>query len=150
MASQKPLLTSTTAHSIATNEEHRSLYLSYIENCNAHNFNAMETFYTSPININDKSWSPSEVTAQFKPIVAGFPDWHWTIRHLTIENSYIAVHLNVAGTHQDSFNGIQPTGRRVTASQFTLYRLEDGKFTDVWDLIDINSVIDQIKLGNLE
>ncbi|KAK1249610.1 hypothetical protein MKX08_009613 [Trichoderma sp. CBMAI-0020] len=145
MASQDPVSASTAAQTIAANDEHRSLYLSYIEHCNAHNFSAMEAYYTSPININDKPWSPAEVTAQFKPLVAAFPDWHWTIRHLTIENGYIALHLSVTGTHKGEFQGIQPTGRRVTSSQFTLYRLQDGKFTDVWDLIDINSVVDQIK-----
>lgn len=145
MASQDPLSASTAAQTIAANDEHRSLYLSYIEHCNAHNFSAMEAYYTSPININDKPWSPSEVTAQFKPLVAAFPDWRWTIKHLTIENGYMALHLSVTGTHKGEFRGIQPTGRRVMTSQFTLYRVRDGKFTDVWDLVDINSVIDQIK-----
>jgi predicted ester cyclase len=150
MASQNTLSASEAAQTLAVNDEHRSLYLSYIEYCNAHDFNAMEKFYASPININDKPWSPSEVTAQFKPLVAAFPDWHWTIRHLTIENGYIALHSSVTGTHQGEFRGIQATGRHVTTSQFTLYRLEDGKFTDVWDLIDINSVVDEIKQIKLE
>lgn len=57
----------------------------------------------------------------------------------------MALHLSVTGTHKGEFRGIQPTGRRVMTSQFTLYRVRDGKFIDVWDLVDINSVIDQIK-----
>ncbi|KAL7902890.1 hypothetical protein HDV63DRAFT_399780 [Trichoderma sp. SZMC 28014] len=110
------------AQTLALNDEHRSLYLFYIEHCNAHNFNAVEAYYASPININDEPWSP---------LVAAFPDWHWTIRHLTIENGYMALHLSVTGTHQGEFHGIQASGRRVATSQFTLYRLKDGKSTDV-------------------
>ncbi|OBT44129.1 hypothetical protein VE00_04860 [Pseudogymnoascus sp. WSF 3629] len=126
-------------------EERRALYLSYIEYCNAHNFKAMESFYTSPINVNDEPWAPSKATAQFKPLIAAFPDWHWEIRNLTIEGDYLALHLRVTGTHRGTFQGIEPTGCRVTASQFTLYHLVDGKFADVWDLVDTDSVIKQIE-----
>lgn len=133
--------------SAAQNEEYRALYLSYIEYCNAHNFKGMESFYTSPININDEPWAPSKVTAQFEPLIAAFPDWHWEIRHLTIEGDYIALHLRVTGTHRGTFQGIEATGCRMTTSQFTLYHVVDGKFADVWDLVDTDSVIKQIEQG---
>lgn len=129
----------------AQNEEQRALYLSYIEYCNAHNFEAMESFYTSPINVNDEPWAPSKVTMQFKPLIAAFPDWHWEIRNLSIDGDYLALHLRVTGTHQGIFQGIEPTGCRVSASQFTLYHLVDGKFANVWDLVDMESVRKQIK-----
>ncbi|KAL5346025.1 hypothetical protein ACLOAV_009056 [Pseudogymnoascus australis] len=129
------------------NEERRALYLSYIEYCNTHNFKAMESFYTSPININDEPWAPSKVTAQFEPLIAAFPDWHWEIRNLTIEGDYLALHLKVTGTHRGTFQGIEPTGCCVATSQFTLYHLVDGKFADVWDLVDTDSVIKQIEKG---
>ena len=40
--------------------------------------------------------------------------------------------FTVTGTHLGAFQGIEATGRRVTISEFTLYRLEDGKFAEVW------------------
>lgn len=129
----------------AASEELRALYYSYLEHCNAHKFKGMESFYTSPININDEPWAPSKVTEQFGPLIAAFPDWHWEIRHLTIENGFIALHFRITGTHQGNFHGIEPTGRLITTTQFTLYRVEEGKFTDVWDDLDIDSIVKQIK-----
>jgi predicted ester cyclase len=126
-------------------EEYRELYQLYLEHCNSHNFEAMESFYTSPLNVNDEPWDPKKVTAQFKPLVTAFPDWHWEVKHLTIEGDFLALHFTVAGTHKGNFQGIEPTGRRVTTSQFTLYHVVDGKFADVWDLLDIESVVKQIK-----
>jgi predicted ester cyclase len=41
----------------------------------------------------------------------------------------------------------QATGRRVTISEFTLYRLEDGKFAEVWDLADMDALMRQIGQG---
>ena len=32
----------------------------------------------------------------------------------------------------------------MTVSEFTLYRLEDGKFAEVWDLTDMDAVMRQI------
>ena len=36
--------------------EHRSLYLSYLEYCNEHDFDRMASFYTSTIKVNDVLW----------------------------------------------------------------------------------------------
>jgi hypothetical protein len=45
------------------------------------------------------------------------------------------------------FQGIEATGRRVTFSEFTLYRVEDGKFAGVWDLTYMDAVTRQIGQG---
>ncbi|KAF4464479.1 aspartate--tRNA ligase mitochondrial [Fusarium albosuccineum] len=125
-------------------DEYRALYQLYLEYCNAHNFEAMKSFYTSPLSVNDEYWSPDKVTAQFQPIITAFPDWHWEMRNLTIQGDYLALRFRVTGTHLGDFQGIKATGRRVAATQFTLYHVEDGKFAEVWDLTDIQSIIEQI------
>ena len=73
-----------------------------------------------------------------------FPDWHWEARNLVVDGDYIAVHFTVTGTHRGAFQGIEATGRRVSISEFTLYRVEDGKFAEVWDLTDMDAVMRQI------
>jgi predicted ester cyclase len=35
----------------------------------------------------------------------------------------------------------------VTISEFTLYRVEHGKFAEVWDLTDMDAVMRQIGQG---
>ncbi|KAK4082326.1 uncharacterized protein Triagg1_2138 [Trichoderma aggressivum f. europaeum] len=126
-------------------EEYRALYDSYLQKCNAHDFEGMEDFYTSPLQVNDEPWDPKKVTAQFGPLVTAFPDWHWEVKHLTIEGDYLALHFKVTGTHRGSFQGIEATGRKITTSQFTLYRVVEGnKFGDVWDLVDVEAVVKQI------
>jgi predicted ester cyclase len=85
-----------------------------------------------------------DVAAQFAPIFAAFPDWRWEMRNLAIDGDLIALHFSVTGTHRGSFEGTEATGRRVTISQFTIYRVEDQKFADVWDLADMDAVRRQI------
>jgi predicted ester cyclase len=129
---------------VTQRDEYRSLYLSYLRHCNEHDFDGMASFYTSPIKVNDVPMDPAAVTAQFVPLIASFPDWHWDIRHIVVDDDYIAVHFTVTGTHRGAFQGIEPTGRRVSISEFTLYHVEDGKFGEVWDLTDMEAVIRQI------
>ena len=129
----------------AQDDERRALYSRYIDFCNKHDFKAMEQFYTEPININDEPWKQATVTKQFKPLVAAFPDWHWDIRTLAIDGDFLSLHFRVSGTHKGSFQGIEPTGKRVSAQQFTLYHLVDGKFTEVWDMTDFESIVKQLR-----
>jgi predicted ester cyclase len=82
--------------------------------------------------------------------ISAFPDWHREIRHLVVDGDYIAVHFTVTGTHRGAFQGIEATGRRLTISEFTLHRVEDGKFAEVWDLADMDAVMRQIGHGEAQ
>ena len=115
-------------------EEHRSLYLSYLEYCNEHDLDRMASFYISPIKVNGVPMDPAAVAAQFPPLFSAFPDWHWEIRNLVVDGDYIVGRFTGTGTHRVAFQGIEATGRRVTISECTLYRVEKGKFAEVWDL----------------
>lgn len=125
-------------------EELRGLYESYLDACNAHDFDRMTTFYTPRIQVNDAPMDATAVTAQFEPIVSAFPDWHWDVRNIAIDGDLISLHFRVTGTHRGEFEGIPSTGRRVTLSEFTLYRVEGDKFAEVWDLADMEAVRRQI------
>ncbi|MFE3224899.1 ester cyclase [Nocardia sp. NPDC059228] len=132
---------------VTQDNEHRSLYLSYLGYCNEHDFESMASFYTPTIKVDDIPMDPAAVTAQFSPLVSGFPDWHWEMRHLVVDGDYIAVHFTVTGTHRGTFRGIEASGRRVAISEFTLYHLEDGKFAEVWDYTDMDALMRQIGQG---
>jgi predicted ester cyclase len=116
-----------------------------LDACNAHDFERMMTFDTSPMMVNGVAMDPAAVVAQFQPIVAGFPDWHWDLRNIAIDGDLVVLRFDVTGTHDGTSAGIPATGRKVTISEFTLYRVHDGKFTEVWDLADMDAAIHQIQ-----
>jgi predicted ester cyclase len=131
----------------AEREENRWLYLSYLEFCNEHDVERMASFYAPTIKVNDVPMDPATVAAQFPPLFSAFPDWHWEIRHLVVDGDNIAVHFTVTGSHRGLFREIEATGRRVTTSEFTVYRVEDGRFAEVWDLTDLEAMMKQIRQG---
>jgi steroid delta-isomerase-like uncharacterized protein len=125
-------------------DDYLSLYRSYLEYCNKHDLEAMATFYAPIIKIDGVPMDPAAVTAQFAPLITAFPDWHWEMRHILIDGDDVVVHFTVTGTHTGTFRGNAATGRRISVSEFTLYHLEDGKFTEVWDLLDMDAIMRQI------
>ena len=126
-------------------DANRALFEKYLALCNAHDFDGMQDFYTSPITINDEPWAPSKVTDQFKPIVAAFPDFRWHVRHLGADDAFLYLHFKITATHRNEFQGIAPTGRLVTTTQFTIYQVKERKFTAVWDHLDVDSMVKQIQ-----
>jgi predicted ester cyclase len=126
----------------------RALYAKYLTLCNAHDFSGMEAFYTTPtININDSPLAASKVTDQFKPLVAAFPDFRWHVRHLGADGAFLYLHFKITATHRGEFQGIAPTGREVTTTEFTIYEVEEGtgRFRAVWDYLDVEGMVRQIR-----
>ena len=58
---------------------------------------------------------------------ASFPDLTLTVLETVTEGDRIAYRWEMTGTHQGDYEGIAPTGRRITASGITLLRLRDGR-----------------------
>jgi predicted ester cyclase len=87
--------------------DHRSLYLSYLEYCNEHDFDRMALFYASSIKVNDVPMDPAAVATQFARLFSAFPDWHFGIRHLVVDGDYIALHFTVTGTHRGAFRELR-------------------------------------------
>jgi predicted ester cyclase len=56
-----------------------------------------------------------------------FPDQRWEIEQLVAEGDHVAVYCTWSGTHEGSFMGIAPTGRRATVPHMYLLRLRAGQ-----------------------
>jgi predicted ester cyclase len=75
---------------------------------------------------------------------SSFPDARITIEDIVAEGDLVAARLMEQGTHAGAFQGIQPTGRRVTYGSMTFLRVIDGKIVDHWGLLDMPSLLQQI------
>lgn len=67
-----------------------------------------------------------------------FPDIRSTIHDLVAEGDRVFMRHTLTGTHTGKFEGssLEPTGKKATWSVWCEYRLEDGKFVEVWCLSD--------------
>lgn len=62
----------------------------------------------------------------------GFPDIHVTIEDMIAEADKIAVRTLWHGTHLGTYEGIAPTGKRVTRTMIQLFFIVNGKIAQEW------------------
>ena len=75
---------------------------------------------------------------------ATFPDSRVSVHHVIGEGDLVATHWTTSGTHQAEVFGVPATGREVTVEGMNLYRLVDGRITDVWTQVDALGLMGQL------
>ena len=73
-----------------------------------------------------------------------FPDVVATVNQLVVEGDMVAAYVTYNATHQSEFLGVAPTGKAVTWSIIDLFRVQDGKITDIWHNIPNDDILEQI------
>jgi predicted ester cyclase len=75
---------------------------------------------------------------------AAFPDGHLTIDQMIAEGDTVATRLTFHGTHTGEFQGIAPTGKRVTIPALDMARFESGKLVEHWGGPNQMSLLQQL------
>jgi predicted ester cyclase len=78
-----------------------------------------------------------------------FPDLRFDIDVLFADEEYVTGRWTMTGTNSGELQmlGIPPTGRPVKMSGQEIFRVSDGRFTEVWHLEDLPGMLTQLKLG---
>lgn len=73
-----------------------------------------------------------------------FPDVRLEIEQMVAEGDLVAFRFTMTGTHRGPFQGIAPTGRRITVPGLDLVRLRDGLLTEHWGGADLHTLRSQL------
>jgi steroid delta-isomerase-like uncharacterized protein len=74
----------------------------------------------------------------------GFPDWNETVEDVIAEGDKVVIRVTGRGTHEGEFQGIPPTGNRVTATGVGIGRIEDGRIAETWAEYDALGMMQQL------
>src|SRR5262245_2966473 len=74
------------------------------------------------------------------------PDLVMTVDDVVAEGDKVAVRWTATGTNTGVGNGLPATGRKVSATGMTFWRLKDGKLAEEWGLVDRLAVMQQLGL----
>jgi predicted ester cyclase len=81
-----------------------------------------------------------EKSQEFKEFLnrffTAFPDIQTKIEHIVAENDLVVAFLNGTGTHLGEFQGIPPTNKKINIRSADLYRIENEKIVEHWNVID--------------
>ena len=75
---------------------------------------------------------------------AAFPDQRTTIDELVAEEDKVVLHATVSGTHQGELEGIPATGKSITQTSITIFRLANGKIAEGWYVSDHLKLMQQL------
>ena len=76
-------------------------------------------------------------------VIMGLLMCHTKIEHIVAENDLVVVFLNGSGTHAGEFRGKPPTNKRVNIRSADLYKIENEKIVEHWDVVDQLNLLHQ-------
>jgi len=85
------------------------------------------------------------VKKYFAGLRSAFSDLTLPISAIVAEDDCVAVLNSVRGTHNGEFIGLEPTGRRIDAMAFQLYRMENGQLAEHWEVADYALLMRQLQ-----
>jgi steroid delta-isomerase-like uncharacterized protein len=126
--------------SLSTN---KTLVKSFVEEVfNNHNLEAIERYLAEQGRVGFKQ--KKEGFKQFlSALFNAFPDMQTKIEHIVAENDLVVVFLNGTGTHKGEFRGRPPTNKKVNIRSADLYRIENGKIVEHWEVVDQLNLLQQ-------
>jgi steroid delta-isomerase-like uncharacterized protein len=118
----------------------------YVAAVNAHDTSTFpEIFTESYIQHSGRSKSGLAATIEvFNGVFAATPDHQMKVEDRIIAGDKVVARTTHSATHTHTFRGIPPTGKFFTYRTIDIWRVENGKFAEHWDLTDAAEVLRQI------
>jgi len=82
-----------------------------------------------------------KIAADFR---RAFPDLRSTLEVILAERDLVAARWTTTGTHTGAWAGLEPTGKHVTFSGVNIFRLDEGKFVELWNHRDDLGLMQQV------
>ena len=119
----------------------------YVAAVNAHDTSSFPELFTNAY-IQHSGRSPSGLAAQienFRRILAVMPDVRMRVEDRIIAGDKVVARTTYSATHTQAIRGIPPTGKAFTFRTIDIWRVENGKFAEHWDLTDTVEVLRQLR-----
>lgn len=119
----------------------------YVAAVNAHDTSSFPDLFTESY-IQHSGRSPSGLAAQiesFRRIIASMPDVQMQVEDRIIAGDKVVARNTYSATHTQPIRGIPPTGKAFTFRTIDIWRVENGKFAEHWDLTDTAEVLRQLR-----
>ncbi|HKW55657.1 MAG TPA: ester cyclase [Stellaceae bacterium] len=118
----------------------------YAAAVNAHDTSSFPEIHTESY-IQHSGRSPSGLAAQienFQRIFSVMPDLRMKVEDRIIAGDRVVARNTFSATHDHTVRGIPPTGKVFTFRTIDIWRVENGKFAEHWDLTDTAEVMRQL------
>jgi predicted ester cyclase len=119
----------------------------YVAAVNAHDTSSFAEIHTESY-IQHSGRSPNGLAAQienFRGIFSRMPDVETRVEDRIVAGDKVVARMTFSATHTQPLLGIAPTGRRFTLRTIDIWRVENGKFAEHWDIVDYAGLQKQLR-----
>ena len=119
----------------------------YVAAANARDTSVFPELFTEAY-IQHSGRSPSGLAAQietFRGIFSRMPDVQVRAEDRIIDGDKVVARMAFSATHTQPLQGIAPTGRRFVLRTIDIWRVENGKFAEHWDIVDVAGLQKQLR-----
>jgi predicted ester cyclase len=119
----------------------------YFAAVNAHDTSKFPEIFTESY-IQHSGRSPSGLQAQianYQRIFENWPDFQSRVDDRIFGGDKIVVRTTFTATHTKTIQGFAPTGKRVSWRTIDIWRVENGKLAEHWDMVDIAGLQKQLR-----
>ncbi len=135
------------AHAADTGEAYNRLLDRYLAAVNAHDTSTFPEIFTDAY-VQHSGRSPSGLQAQianFQRIFDNWPDFQSRFEDRIFGADKIVVRTTFTGTHAKTVLGFAPTGKKVSWGAIDIWRVENGKLAEHWDMVDVAGLQKQLR-----
>jgi len=73
-------------------------------------------------------------------------DTQITIEEIIAEGDKVMTRLSMSSVHKGDLGGIPPSGKTLTGTVFTVFRLDNGKIAEEWEILDELGMMHQLDM----
>lgn len=118
----------------------------YVTAVNTHDTRRFPELFTEAY-IQHSGRSQSGLAAQialFQSLFAVTPDHYMQVEDRIIVGDRVVARTTHTATHTGTFRGFPPTGKRFSYRTIDIWRVENGKLAEHWDISDAEEVLRQL------
>ncbi len=119
-------------------EENKAIIRGFIEEVeNQVNLDAIEKYIPSDfVDHGSYDITREKLVTHLKNLRAAFPDTHLRLKKQIAEGDLVANYIEFTGTHEGTFLGVPPTGKKFQFDILMIFRVVNGKLQEHWGMVD--------------
>lgn len=82
--------------------------------------------------------------AFFSEWFSASPDFSYTLKNIIANEEFVWVYGSYSGTHANDWLGLPASHRAYQFDAVDIFRIEEGKLAEHWDVIDLHTLFSQI------
>jgi len=126
---------------VSTEEEkNKKLIREYLFELDAGNPDILREVYSPDVIMHIGRSPPmgfEDSVAMVDTVYTAFPDFTHTIEDILAVGDRVVVRLTDTGTHQGEYEGIPPTGNKVSFGAIVIFEIRDGMVVELWEEMDM-------------